>query len=70
MVSTATKPWEWAVDSPVWLKPRRTLYFLIRRSDSHGAMEYRRDKIGRLITYRTREQAIRIQDRLNAKEQS
>lgn len=57
--------WQWANDTPVWLKPRRTLYFLVRRTKN--GTEYRNDKRGRLITYRSREQAIRVQDRLNAK---
>lgn len=57
--------WEWANDSPVWLKPRRTVYFLIRRH-GNGDTEYRKNKRGHVITYRTREQVIRIQDRLNA----
>lgn len=58
--------WEWANDSPVWLKPRRTVYFLIKRVG--GRVVYRGDKRGRVITYSTREQAIRIQDRLNAEQ--
>ena len=56
--------WEYANDSPVWLKPRRTLYFLVRRTDN--GVEYRNNKRGNLITYRDREQAIRIAERLNA----
>lgn len=56
--------WEWANDSPVWLNPRRTVYFLIKRVGDQ--IVYREDKRGRVITYPTREQAIRIQNRLNA----
>lgn len=71
---TEATPWQWANDSPVWLKPRRTVYFLVRHvGDNHedwttGTVEYREDKRGRLIMYSSREQAIRMQDKLNAKE--
>ena len=63
--------WQWANDSPVWLKPRRTVYFLVRHvGENHanwsdGKIEYRRNKRGALIAYNNREQAIRIVERLN-----
>jgi hypothetical protein len=59
-----TTEWEWANNSPVWMKPRRTVYFLIRYVND--VMEYRNNKRGHLITYRTREQAIRMAEKLNA----
>lgn len=71
MSTTTATPWEWANDSPVWLQPRRTVYFLVRHvGDNHndwttGKVEYRTNKRGHVITYGTREQAIRIQDKLN-----
>ena len=65
MTSDSDKPWRWANDSPVWLKPRRTVYFLVRDGDD-GRTEYRTNKRGHVITYRDREQAIRIEQRLNA----
>lgn len=60
-----TAPWEWANDSPVWLSPRRAVYFLVRHH-SNCSTEYRKNKRGHVITYRTREQAIRTMERLNA----
>jgi hypothetical protein len=59
----ATEAWEWANDSPIWLKPRRTVYFLIRHTD--GEVEYRRSKRNSVITYATREQATRMAEKLN-----
>ena len=61
-------PWEYANDSPVWLRPRRTVYFVVRHYDNE--VEYRNDKRGRLITYRTREQAIAMVDKLNRRAQT
>jgi len=50
---------EWQVwnDTPIWLKPRRTVYF-IARNDADGNREDYRDKAGRLRTWRTREAAM------------
>lgn len=36
--------WEWANDSPIWYKPRRTVYFLVRHL--RDRIEYRNDKRG------------------------
>ena len=43
--------WMWGNDSPVWLKPRRTVYFIFRRID--GNTEYLRDKRGRVRMWRS-----------------
>jgi hypothetical protein len=45
------------------MKPRRTVYFLIRHTDAD--IEYRKSKRGSVITYTTREQAIRMAEKLN-----
>lgn len=58
------KPNDWRVvnDSPVWLKPRRTVYYLSRTVN--GKREDLEDKAGRLRTWRTREQAQAALSRL------
>ena len=43
--------WTWGNDTPVWRKPRRTVYFIFRRVC--GNVEYLRDKRGRLRTWRS-----------------
>ena len=47
--------WQLCCDSPCWLKPRRTLYFLSRTVN--GKREDLEDKRGRLRTWRTVEGA-------------
>jgi hypothetical protein len=46
--------WEWGNDTPVWLKPRRTVYFIYRLQEG-GNREYLRDKRGHLRTWRSQE---------------
>lgn len=48
--------WQVANDTPVWMRPRRTIYFLVR-TGANGRMEYLRDKRGRLRTWQTRDAA-------------
>ena len=43
--------WTWGNDTPLWLKPRRTVYFIFRRID--GNTEYLRDKRGRVRMWRS-----------------
>ncbi len=38
--------WTWGNDTPVWLTPRRTIYFIFRRID--GKAEFLKDKRGRM----------------------
>ena len=38
--------WTWGNDTPVWLTPRRTGYFIFRRID--GKAEFLTDKRGRM----------------------
>ena len=45
------EPWEWGNDTPVWLKPRRTIYFIYRRNN--GDTVYLNDKRGRLRQWRS-----------------
>ena len=45
--------WTWGNDTPVWLKPRRTVYFVFRRI--HGNVEFLRGKRGRVRIWRSRE---------------
>jgi hypothetical protein len=49
------QPWTWGVDSPCWLKPRRTLFFIYRRLPN-GDTEYLNDKRGRLRTWATQKE--------------
>jgi hypothetical protein len=36
--------WTWGNDTPVWLKPPRTIYFILRRT--HGKVEFLKDRRG------------------------
>jgi len=65
-------PWTVANDTPVWLKPRRTVYFLHRwkgvtdPSNLRGCEEEQfEDKAGRIRTWRTSAEAQRKCDALN-----
>jgi hypothetical protein len=58
-----TQPWRWAVDSPVWLKPRRTVYFLTREVE--GRTEYLNNSIGRLHTWKTQEVVKKAEKKVN-----
>jgi hypothetical protein len=59
--------WEVANDSPVWLKPRRTIYFLTRCIN--GKREYLDDRLGRLRTWQTRAAADKVRKRLCLEEE-
>jgi hypothetical protein len=37
--------WTWGNDTPVWMSPRRTVYFIYRRAEG-GGTEYLQDKRG------------------------
>jgi hypothetical protein len=50
--------WTYGNDSPVWLKPRRHVFFIYKVLDN-GDREYLNDKRGRLRTWRTREAVIK-----------
>jgi hypothetical protein len=50
----AMHDWTWGNDTPVWLTPRRTVYFIYRRAEG-GGTEYLRDKRGRLRIWRSPE---------------
>ena len=56
--------WTWGNDSPVWLKPRRTVYFIFRRID--GTTEYLRDKRGRVRMWRSQEAVKKALNQLGA----
>ena len=56
--------WTWGNDTPVWLKPRRTVYFIFRRID--GNTEYLRDKRGRVRTWRSQEAVKKALNQLGA----
>jgi hypothetical protein len=49
--------WTYGNDTPVWQKPRRTVWFVYRRIS--GGTEYLQDKRGRLRTFRTYAGALR-----------
>lgn len=59
------QPWMVKNDTPVWMKPRRTVYFLARGNDG----EQYEDCRGRVRNWRTLEQAQVACDRLNWIEQ-
>jgi len=46
--------WTWGNDTPVWMKPRRTVYFIYRQALG-GGLEYLNDKRGRLRTWKSQE---------------
>lgn len=58
-------PWRIANDSPVWLKPRRTIYFLTRRQN--GRREELETESGRLRTWKAREAAEKALTQLENK---
>jgi len=39
--------WTWGNDTPVWMNPRRTVYFIYRRAEG-GGTEYLRDMRGNI----------------------
>lgn len=45
--------WMWGNDTPVWMEPRRTVYFIYRRTPQ--GVEYYRGKQGRVRTWRSAE---------------
>ena len=45
--------WTWGNDTPPWLKPRRTVYFIFRRIQ--GNVEFLGDKHGRMRRWRSQE---------------
>lgn len=54
--------WQWAVDSPCWLKPRRTVYFILRCHN--GQLEYQETPTGRIREWKTREAVISVLKKL------
>lgn len=59
--------WTWGNDTPVWLTPRRTVYFIFRRP-SYGGTEFLRSKSGRLRTWRSQEAVRAALRKLTRKE--
>jgi hypothetical protein len=55
----AERDWQIGNDSPVWLKPRRHIYFL-HRTNANGDKEYVETPTGKLRTWRTKEAAERF----------
>jgi hypothetical protein len=49
--------WTWGNNTPVWLTPRRTVYFIYRRT-ADGGTEYLLDKRGRMRAWRS-QQAVK-----------
>lgn len=45
--------WTWGNDTPVWMSPRRTVYFIFRRID--GKAEFLTDKRGRMRRWYSQE---------------
>jgi hypothetical protein len=59
------RDWTWGNDTPVWLTPRRTIYFIYCRAEG-GGIEYLRNKQGRLRTWRSQEAVKAALESLNA----
>jgi hypothetical protein len=59
--------WTWGNDTPLWLKPRRTVYFIFRRIQ--GNTEYLRDKRGRMRMWRSQEAVKKALNQLGATRQ-
>ena len=55
--------WTWGNDSPVWLNPRRTIYFIFRVL--HGNVEYLRGKSGRMDNVPSQEAVKKALKKLN-----